>query len=88
MKAVNIDWDVDSEEELACLPTEINIPTNLRDVEEISDYLSDVTGYCHKGFHLAEREQASLDSLIESAACRKTELVFGTKTTTLDSKMR
>lgn len=57
MKAINIKWDVDSEEELEFLPTEIDIPEELADEEyeeEISDYLSDVTGYCHKGFCLAD----------------------------------
>ena len=53
MKAINIKWDVDTEEELEDLPTEIEIPNNI-DIEDdvISDYLSDVTGFCHYGFEL------------------------------------
>ena len=51
-KAVSIEWDVDSEEDLKLLPTEIDIPPELTDIDEISDYLSDLTGFCHKGFVL------------------------------------
>lgn len=54
MKAVNIEWDVDYEEDLEFLPTEIEIPEGMNDEDEISDYISDVTGYCHKGFSLTE----------------------------------
>ena len=52
MKATKIQWDVDDEEALKYLPTEIDIPHGMEDIEEISDYLSDVSGYCHKGFVL------------------------------------
>jgi hypothetical protein len=57
MKAINIDWDVDLEEDLdvlQMLPDEIEIPEELEDKEAISDYLSDVTGFCHNGFELVE----------------------------------
>lgn len=55
MKAINIKWDVDTEEELEDLPTEIEISNNI-DIEDdvISDYLSDVTGFCHYGFELVD----------------------------------
>lgn len=53
MKAVNILWDVDNEEELESLPKEVDIPVELTDEEEISDYLSELTGYCHYGFSLS-----------------------------------
>ena len=53
MKAINIIWDVDYEEDIDDLPTEIEIPEDIIDDEdEISDYISDVTGFCHKGFDL------------------------------------
>lgn len=56
MKATNIKWDVDDENELENLPTEIIIPPNIEDDEEaISDYLSDETGFCHKGFELVSQ---------------------------------
>jgi hypothetical protein len=59
MKAINIEWDVDEEnnstvsadEIVSTLPTEIEIPDDIADDEDaIGDYLSDITGYCHKGF--------------------------------------
>ena len=53
MKAINIKWDVDYEEELEDLPTEIDIPNNI-DIDAISDYISDVTGFCHYGFELVD----------------------------------
>lgn len=52
MKATNIKWNVDFEEQLEYLPTEIEIPNGMKDEEEISDYLSSITGYCHEGFSL------------------------------------
>lgn len=52
MKATNIEWDIDEDEILTTLSTEIEIPDGMTDEEEISDYISDVTGFCHKGFDL------------------------------------
>lgn len=52
MKAINIIWDVDYEEDLGNLPNEIEIPEGMTDEEEISDYITDETGFCHKGFEL------------------------------------
>ena len=37
MKATDILWDVDNEEELESLPKEVDIPVELTDEEEISD---------------------------------------------------
>lgn len=54
MKATNILWAVDCEEDLEFLPMEIDIPNDMTDEEEISDYISDVTGFCHKGFVLED----------------------------------
>lgn len=55
MKAINILWDVDDDEkELVSLPNEIDIPEGMTDEDEISDYLSDETGFCHKGFDLID----------------------------------
>ena len=50
MKAVNIIWDTDGEN--VVLPTEIDIPNGMDNEDEISDYISDVTGFCHYGFEL------------------------------------
>lgn len=61
MKAINILWDVDDDEDeisiseiLETLPTEVELPDDMEDEDEISDYLSDLTGFCHSGFDLAE----------------------------------
>ena len=56
LKAINIMWDVDYEGDGNLLPTEIEIPEGMTDEEEICEYLSDVTGYCHEGFELTEEE--------------------------------
>lgn len=61
MKAINIMWDTDGDKKLfEQLPSEIEIPDDMidedgeLDEEEVSDYLSDVTGFCHEGFELAD----------------------------------
>lgn len=48
-KATHIKWDTDGKD-IDYLPTELGIPNDIVDLEEISDYLSDVTGFCHEGF--------------------------------------
>ena len=54
MKAINILWDTDGEE--VNLPNEIEIPdwVDREDDDEISDYLSDTTGFCHLVFELVD----------------------------------
>lgn len=60
MKAINIEWDVDNKKDLKFLPKEMDIPDEIAyedgelDEEAISDYLSDETGFCHKGFGLTD----------------------------------
>lgn len=54
MKAINILWDVDDEEDEISLPEEIDIPKDMTDEDEISDYISDETGFCHYGFDLVD----------------------------------
>lgn len=59
MKAVNIEWDVDFEEDLENLPTEIEIPSEIAadDYDAIDDYISNVTDYCFKGYYLVYSEE-------------------------------
>lgn len=57
MKAYDILWDVDNPDEAEDLPEEVEIPDGMVDEEEISDYLSDLTGFCHKGFRLTSSEE-------------------------------
>lgn len=54
MKAINIQWDVDYPEDLENLPEEIKIPDGMEDEDEISDYITDFTGFCHCGFDLVD----------------------------------
>jgi len=58
MKATNIIWDTDGKD--IDLPTEIEIPDWMTGEDEISDYLSDQTGFCHEGFCL-ENVQDNID---------------------------
>lgn len=65
LKAKNIKWDTDGDMEVFNeLPTEMIVPDELEEMykkdkeyalEEISDWLSDETGFCHDGFEI-ERE--------------------------------
>lgn len=48
--AVNIKWDTDGEK--IDLPNKIEIPKDLIDVDAISDYITDQTGFCHAGFDI------------------------------------
>lgn len=52
LKAINIQWDKDGAD--VDLPDEIEIPEGMTDEDEISDYLSDKTGFCHLGYELVK----------------------------------
>lgn len=65
LKAVDIQWDVDDPADLEELPTEMEIPAHLTYEEDISDFLSDETGFCHGGFRLVEIKAANKDALFE-----------------------
>ena len=60
LKATNIKWDIDLEEHetyeeavrVLGLPNEIILPDTITEEDEISDYVSEVTGFCHDGFLL------------------------------------
>lgn len=55
MKAINIQWDIDFDDfdfEVDIIPTEINVPDGMTDEDEISDYITEETGFCHCGFEL------------------------------------
>lgn len=64
LKAINIKWDTDGDEEvLQDSPTEMIIPDELAEyysadreyaTEEISDWLSEETGFCHDGFEIVK----------------------------------
>ena len=67
MKASNIIWDAEVEE-MENLPMEIPIPKELYE-EAASDYITMVTGFCHKGFALEENF-----TQLEASTQRKIEL--------------
>lgn len=61
-KATHIQWDTDGED--VSLPNEIIIPESVIEdqvddecsiEDKISEYISDVTGFCHKGFCIEKR---------------------------------
>ena len=62
LKAINIKWDTDGDKDVFNeLPMEMIIPNELEELykkdreyalEEISDWLSDETGFCHAGFEI------------------------------------
>lgn len=68
LKATNIRWDTDGDMEVFDeLPAEMIIPKNLADLykedqedalEEISDWLSDETGFCHAGFTIEDNVES------------------------------
>lgn len=47
---VDIDWDVDDEDDLADLPTEVII--EVEDEDDIADALSDEYGFCVNSFSI------------------------------------
>lgn len=56
MKATNIKWDTDGDLILFQeLPKTIEIPKDVTK-DQISDYLSDRTGFCHFGYKLIDDE--------------------------------
>ncbi len=55
MKAINIKWDAPNNM-LEELPNTIDIPDGMTDEDEISNFLSDFTGFCHFGFELTDME--------------------------------
>ena len=53
-EAVRVEWDTDGDNEaLAFLPEEIELPEGVSDEESISDYISEQTGFCHRGYVLS-----------------------------------
>lgn len=64
LKAINIMWDTDGDNEIfESLPKEMFIPDELEimyeknkeyALDEISDWLSDETGFCHGGFEVVK----------------------------------
>lgn len=75
-KAHDIQWDVDSPEVLATLPIEIVIPPDVAE-DDIADFISDQTGFCHKGFQLKRVSacRCGCDRFYAHQACRLSVVV-------------
>ena len=57
-KTMDSEDDMDSDDIMECLceiPDEIEIPEGMTDMDDISDYLSDLTGFCHDGFTIIDK---------------------------------
>lgn len=57
MKAINIEWYIDPDEcecGIVLLPTEIEIPEYITDLDDVSDYIYDITGFYLKGFEIED----------------------------------
>lgn len=52
--ATKIEWDTDNEVNTE-LPESIEIPQGITDEDEISEYISNQTGFCHNGFILTKK---------------------------------
>ena len=68
MKAVNIEWDItddvfDYNIDDCDLPTSVEIPSYIEDIEDVADYLSDEYGFCVISFDIQE------DTDIECPIC-------------------
>ena len=63
MKATHILWDVDEEKDLDLLPKEVDLPEGMTDEDEISDYLSELTGYCHRGFNYLDDANSVIEQI-------------------------
>lgn len=76
MKAINIKWDTDGDiEVLKQLPTELEIPEGMTDEEEIFDYLSDETGFCHYGFELVNQYAISVREILKRTVIVEAESI-------------
>lgn len=60
MKAINIVWDIDDMADVI-LPNEIEIPVGMTDEENISDYITNETGFCHYEFELVNYLEGEQD---------------------------
>lgn len=59
MKAFNIKWVTDDDTIQKTLPNEVEIPEELTNDDEISDYLSNTYGFLHEGFELDSDNNAT-----------------------------
>lgn len=68
VKIFDIKWDVDEEKDLEFLPKEVYVQIDMDDDEDedyISDWISDMFGFCHDGF-CVERTKKSIWSEVRN----------------------
>ena len=82
MKITKILWDTDGEK--VDLPTEVEAPEGIVTEEDISDWLSDEYGFCHKGFIIDPDDLIStaMDQDCETTADVMAELLMDENWTT------
>lgn len=56
MRAININWVGKDVDKVVDLPTEIDVPQDLKDFDEISDWLTSEFGFLNYGFELEEEK--------------------------------
>ena len=60
MRAINIKWDIDGNiplGEIPHLPTEVEIPSEITDLDDAVDWLSDEYGFCIISLRFEEDEE-------------------------------
>ena len=63
MRAINIKWDIDNNiplGEIPHLPTEVEIPNEITDLDDAVDWLSDEYGFCIISLGFEEDEKIRL----------------------------
>ena len=53
---INIQWATDEEPIFEQLPQRMEIPIDMSDLNEISEHITRVTGFCHNGFSITDEE--------------------------------
>lgn len=62
MRAINIKWDIDDSIEIDAilsLPTEVEIPSEITELDDAVDWLSDEYGFCILSLRFEEDEELS-----------------------------
>lgn len=81
LKATNIKWDTDGDKKLLKqLPHEIDIPEEITDEDDIADYITDVTGFCHFGFEIEGIINATFTSVWDGGYAVTTDCKVNMKT--------
>lgn len=85
--ATNILWDADEDEDISDLPTSVIIPEDVWAMggDSIEDYLSNLTGFCHKGFTLAIKLWARVGVSMEIPADTYEQIAANSRETLIET---